>query len=146
MSGAAVLGSTFAVGSDFEHAGLRHQPTARAVGRQRHLSHRDTCDPGNPVEQVRTDVGELGIGDQTGDSAFTGKPVSYSPTDILDTDPLLDFLGNNGGPTLTHALLSGSPAINAGNNDGAPITDQRGYARIVSGIIDIGAYEYYPIE
>jgi hypothetical protein len=82
------------------------------------------------------------IGDQSGDSTFTGKPVSYSPTDILDTDPLLDLLGNNGGPTLTHALLFGSPAINAGNNDGAPVADQRGYPRIASGTIDIGAYEY----
>ena len=50
-------------------------------------------------------------------------------------------LQNNGGPTLTHALLCGSPAINAGDNTDAPATDQRGFARIVGGVIDIGAYE-----
>src|SRR5207247_3015655 len=50
-------------------------------------------------------------------------------------------LQNNGGPTFTHALLCGSPAIDAGDNTDAPATDQRGFARIVGGIIDIGAYE-----
>jgi len=56
-------------------------------------------------------------------------------------DPLLGPLQNNGGPTFTHALLSGSPAIDAGDNTGAPTTDQRGFSRIVGGTIDIGAYE-----
>jgi hypothetical protein len=58
-------------------------------------------------------------------------------------DPLLGPLADNGGPTLTHALLSGSPAIDAGNNAYATDWDQRGpgYPRIVNGIIDIGAFE-----
>jgi hypothetical protein len=58
-------------------------------------------------------------------------------------DPLLGPLQDNGGPTLTHALLSGSPAIDAGNNAYATDWDQRGpgYPRIVNGIIDIGAFE-----
>ena len=51
-------------------------------------------------------------------------------------------LQNNGGPTFTHALLCGSPAIDAGDNTDAPATDQRGFLRIVGGVIDIGAYEY----
>jgi hypothetical protein len=40
-------------------------------------------------------------------------------------------------------LLSGSPAINVGDNTGAPLFDQRGpgYARIVNGTTDIGAFE-----
>ncbi|GET43525.1 DUF4347 domain-containing protein [Microseira wollei] len=50
-------------------------------------------------------------------------------------------LANNGGPTQTHALVAGSPAVNAGNNVGAPATDQRGSSRIVGGNIDIGAVE-----
>lgn len=50
-------------------------------------------------------------------------------------------LQNNGGPTNTHALLTGSPAINTGDNTGAPATDQRGEPRIQEGTIDIGAYE-----
>ena len=50
-------------------------------------------------------------------------------------------LQDNGGPTFTHALLCGSPALNAGDNTDAPATDQRGFGRIVGGVIDIGAYE-----
>jgi hypothetical protein len=58
-------------------------------------------------------------------------------------DPLLGPLQDNGGPTQTHALLSGSPAIDAGNNAYATDWDQRGegFPRIVNGIIDIGAFE-----
>src|ERR1051326_2605094 len=62
------------------------------------------------------------------------------------TNPLLGALANNGGPTLTHALLAGSPAINTGSNalaldpNGSPlITDQRGagFTRISGGTVDI---------
>ena len=62
-------------------------------------------------------------------------------TKSLPIDALLGPLQNNGGPTFTHALLPGSPAFNAGDNTGAPATDQRGFPRIVGGTIDIGAYE-----
>jgi putative cofactor-binding repeat protein/predicted outer membrane repeat protein len=47
-------------------------------------------------------------------------------------------LGNYGGPTNTHALYTGSPAINGSNNCGAP--DQRGVVRL-GAPCDIGAYE-----
>lgn len=60
--------------------------------------------------------------------------------DLVNTNPILSALANNGGSTFTHALLTGSPAINAGNNTGCPATDQRGYFR--SGNCDIGAYEF----
>jgi hypothetical protein len=62
-------------------------------------------------------------------------------TDLPNTDPLLDPLQDNGGPTFTHALLHGSPAIDAGNNTGAPDTDQRGTPRPQGTTCDIGAYE-----
>jgi len=63
-----------------------------------------------------------------------------------------EFLGplrDNGGPTLTHALLPGSPAINAGDpqaNDIPPF-DQRGnpFTRLFGDRIDIGAYETQPL-
>ncbi len=58
-------------------------------------------------------------------------------TDILNQNPFLAPLGDYGGPTQTVALLPNSPAINAGNNANAPATDQRGFARIVGGVIDI---------
>ncbi|MDZ4659144.1 MAG: choice-of-anchor Q domain-containing protein [Bythopirellula sp.] len=64
-------------------------------------------------------------------------------------DPLLGPLADNGGPTLTHALLPGSPAINAGDPSavagklGVSLFDQRGepFNRVFDGRIDIGAYE-----
>jgi hypothetical protein len=65
-----------------------------------------------------------------------------SAGDLINTDPFLGLLQDNGGPTFTHALLVGSPAIDAGVNGGVLPIDQRGYPRIWNGIIDIGAYEY----
>ena len=66
--------------------------------------------------------------------------------DLPNTDPLLGPLQDNGGPTFTHALLPGSPAIDhipAENCDVA--TDQRGVARPQGAACDIGAYEVGPI-
>jgi hypothetical protein len=64
----------------------------------------------------------------------------------LDVDPLLAALADNGGPTKTHALLAGSPAINAGNNPAGLTTDQRGpgFPRVIGGQADIGAFEVQP--
>jgi hypothetical protein len=77
-------------------------------------------------------------------SSDAGGGFLTGPGDLTNTDPRLGPLQNNGGPTPTMALLSGSPAINAGGNTGAPDTDQRGFARIVGGTIDIGAFEVQP--
>jgi hypothetical protein len=67
--------------------------------------------------------------------------------DLNNTDPMLGPLQYNGGPTQTQALLTGSPAIDAGNpgpNDGkgthCPPKDQRGHKRVDR--CDMGAYEY----
>jgi filamentous hemagglutinin family protein len=53
-------------------------------------------------------------------------------------------LANNGGPTQTFALVSGSPAIDAGSNVGLAATDQRGLLRIFGGRVDIGSFESQP--
>jgi uncharacterized repeat protein (TIGR01451 family) len=62
-------------------------------------------------------------------------------TNITGQDPLLDLLADNGGDTQTHALLPGSPAIDAGTCIGASLADQRGVARPQGMGCDIGAYE-----
>ena len=69
---------------------------------------------------------------------------------VSSTNPMLGALANNGGPTKTMALLTGSPAIDAGPNPVATFSgnefDQRGagYARLVGGLVDIGAFEAQP--
>jgi hypothetical protein len=56
-------------------------------------------------------------------------------------DPLLGLLRLNGGTTFTHALLEGSPALDAGDSGLCGAFDQRGAARPQGGGCDIGAYE-----
>jgi hypothetical protein len=65
------------------------------------------------------------------------------PADTLSDDPLLQPLADNGGPTMTHALGEGSPAIDAGSNDDALAYDQRGpgFFRVSGLAADIGAFE-----
>lgn len=73
------------------------------------------------------------------------------PGDLNNIDPKLGTLGNNGGPTETIPLLSGSPAIDAGDPNGCTDgqghllkTDQRGAPRPDredAGGCDMGAFE-----
>lgn len=70
------------------------------------------------------------------------------PGDQVVTDPKLEALGDNGGPTPTHLPMNDSPAVNGGNPagckdaDGNLLTqDQRGQPRPVGGNCDIGAVE-----
>ncbi len=62
-------------------------------------------------------------------------------------------LQNNGGPTLTHALLPGSEAIDTTYSQGCIdevgftlTTDQRGFPRGVGAACDVGAFEYSPLR
>ncbi len=65
--------------------------------------------------------------------------LNQAATDINGVDPRIGTLADNGGPTLTHALLAGSPALSAGASDAAVTTDQRGEPR--ESPPDIGAFE-----
>ncbi|MFZ1755423.1 MAG: choice-of-anchor Q domain-containing protein, partial [Caldilineaceae bacterium] len=62
-------------------------------------------------------------------------------SDQPDTDALLGPLQDNGGDTVTRALLSGSPAVDAANGTHCLPTDQRGVARPSGAACDSGAYE-----
>ena len=90
------------------------------------------------------------IGNSTGATITPAQFTDQIGTGASPKDPLLGPLQNNGGPTRTHALLSGSPAIDKGDSGGL-FTDQRGYTRPADlpGIAnvtggdasDIGAFE-----
>jgi len=72
----------------------------------------------------------------------------YTGEGNINLDPLLGPLADNGGFTMTHALLPGSPAIDTASLAVCPATDQRGYYRPIDGDgngtprCDMGAYEY----
>jgi hypothetical protein len=82
---------------------------------------------------VGDDTGLSGIGNGTG-----GNLVGSRDNPI---DPRLGPLADNGGPTLTHALLDDSPARGAGSLDFATDTDQRGLPRTTDGEIDLGSFQ-----
>jgi hypothetical protein len=74
-----------------------------------------------------------------GETTGSGITASTGTGNILDQLALLGVLANNGGPTQTHSLLPGSPAIDAGFS--VEPYDQRGFARDDGHGIDIGAFE-----
>jgi hypothetical protein len=80
-------------------------------------------------------------------TSLGGNVVTDDSCDLIGTDQnvgpggaLVDALADNGGPTLTHALLPGSPAIDAAVG-ACPPTDQRGVARPQGTGCDVGAFE-----
>lgn len=97
----------------------------------------------------------------SGFNIFEDTPTGHTDTsDLINTNPLVGFLQDNGGPTLTRTLQAGSPAIDAGDNtqaleltdlNGGTVLnfDQRGsgFDRIVdndgngTATVDIGAVE-----
>jgi hypothetical protein len=79
-----------------------------------------------------TSLGHNLVGNTTGGSGFAA-------SDLLNVNPQLGPLQNNGGPTQTMALLPGSPALNAGDPTQLGMSDQRGVVR--AGGVNIGAYQ-----
>jgi hypothetical protein len=77
-----------------------------------------------------------------GNNIFTDGTCAPVGSDQTVADPGVDGLADNGGPTLTHALLAGSVAIDAANTAVCPPTDQRGVTRDAA--CDIGSYEFVP--
>jgi hypothetical protein len=92
----------------------------------------------------------LGTNGNAGVTGFTPGLTDIVPTPGVAVAQILGPLLDNGGPTQTHALVAGSPAINGGNTGGCVnsagallTTDQRGFARPFNGrICDISSYEF----
>ena len=99
---------------------------------------------GAPSPATLVSQGTNLIGNSNGCSGLIG-------SDVTNVNPLLGSLQNNGGDTQTHALLVGSPAVDAGNDATCAALDQRGTARadqagVGTSLCDIGAYEFSPVS
>ena len=88
--------------------------------------------------------GPVGITSRGGNVASDGTCVLDAAGDRPGVAPLLGALADNGGPTLTHALLGGSPALDAAAAPTCPATDQRGVARPQGEGCDAGSFERAP--
>jgi beta-glucanase (GH16 family) len=77
-----------------------------------------------------------------GNNVFTDATCNPVASDQVVADLLIGPLQDNGGPTLTHALQPGSPAIDLANPAVCPPTDQRGVARDAA--CDAGSFEFVP--
>jgi len=128
--------------------GVRYAGPAGSGGATNTIIALNTAPPGSPdVSGTLTSHGYNFVGNNSGATIAptTGDQIG---TSAQPKNPMLGPLQDNGGPTKTHALLSGSPAIEAGNSS-ASNTDQRGFARPVDSPSianvgdgsDIGAYE-----
>lgn len=103
-------------------------------------------------EEVVVTINHSLIGDTTGSGISAASGIG----NVLDQPALLGPLADNGGPTQSHALLPGSPAIDAGDpvfdlngldgllgTEDDVLFDQRGigFDRVLGGRVDMGAFE-----
>jgi hypothetical protein len=133
-------GAKAALTSKYEHDG-ETTSTGTIIAGNHSTSSSDGVDvgPGSVIHSDHSLFGEVGPDTTIDDKGGT----------LTNTNPELGPLANNGGPTQTHQLLAGSPAIDKGpvpatiSTDQVGSFDQRGtpYDRVENGLIDIGAYE-----
>ena len=147
---ATIDNATFTLNTASTGSGIFNEGAASEINIQ------NTIVAGNlGCPDVEGDFNSLGnnlIGDKgAASSGFThgmfGDIAGITGNEI---DPKLSALQDNGGFTLTHLPLGGSPAIDAGTATGPPMVDQRGRARPLDGngdttfAVDIGAVEVEP--
>ncbi|MEX2196802.1 MAG: choice-of-anchor Q domain-containing protein [Thermoleophilaceae bacterium] len=110
------------------------------------FSIQDTIVSGNVAAaagQQCSDSSGLGFGSQ-GNNLDSGSECGFNVAgDVQNGSAALGALADNGGATQTHALLSGSQAVDAGSG-GCPPVDQRDVPRPQQGGCDIGAFELTP--
>ena len=156
-SGMTISDSTFSANTGGQGGGLFNDGTITMLNTT--LSSNNTAMVNNGIIRSKnTIITGSTVGDNcAGGGTFTSLGHNLENTDtcglhgvgdLVNTDPLLGPLQNNQGPTLTHALLTGSPAIDSGDNTDCPLQDQRGAYRPADGdddtlkVCDIGAYEF----
>ena len=127
---------TIAFNKAREGAGLWTEPGTTAAVTNTLLARNVPFDCFGPIESHGSNlIGRIDGCSVTGD--MTGNKTG-GPRPLRALDPRIGPLRDNGGPTKTHALVAGSPALDAVLGT-CPATDQRGAAR--AGTCDIGAFE-----
>ncbi|MCA9103160.1 MAG: tandem-95 repeat protein, partial [Planctomycetales bacterium] len=118
-----------------------------ASGTGKDVHNLNNSNPGGGAGIVNTSYSFVGAasGNGTYNDQGGNLPSAIDWKTVVENDGTDPTLADNGGPTLTVALLPGSDAINAGDSMIAmpPMFDQRGagFDRVVGGRIDIGAFE-----
>ena len=136
--------------ANFDESSVANSICANVFGTNVELSNNIFSDNSFPslwvlgASEINTKGGNISKDTTRVDLTQTGNANSYiildNPTDKTSTDPLLDGLYSSRAATRYHALLIGSPAINAGvSTDDVNSVDQRGFIRETP---DIGAVEY----
>lgn len=137
-----ILNSTIAansVGATGVGGGLSiYNPTPGVVTE---LTVKNTIVAGNTGPAGPSDCGSVAVVNSDHNLAGDASCLFLDPGSKQNTPAQLGPLADNGGQTDTMALLEGSPAIDAGTNEGCPPTDQRGVARPQGPACDIGAFE-----
>jgi len=139
VHGLGGTGKTNGVDGTGEGGGIYRSSTSSSMVGNALIAGNTGADGGPDVFGSFTSKGFNLIGKTDGGTGFTATG-DKTGTVASPLDPKLGSLANYSGPTDTMALLTGSPAIDAGNDATAPATDQRGAPRV--GQSDIGAYEF----
>jgi hypothetical protein len=142
MGDAAIYNSTVTANEENGDHGTGSCQGRGAVSGEMQLRLESTIVAGNSCT-FQGENYDVGAGSVVGSHNLIGTSNVPVPADTIATSPRLGPLANNGGPTPTHALLSGSPAIDRGSNLLRSMYDQRGpgFPRVKGLRADIGAYE-----
>ena len=120
-----------------------------------HFAFQDRSSPETRPSAAAPDLLRIGSGPLSvsysliGNSSGSGITPGTGTGNLLEVEPLLGALQDNGGPTQTHALLPDSPGINSGDpsavagSNEVSLYDQRGngFDRVSGGRIDMGSLE-----
>jgi hypothetical protein len=141
ITSATITGNVTTDGSFSAWGGGGIYSTDRSVIHNTIIAGNQSAGQGPDVNGSVLSFGYNLIGATDASSGWIGTDLTGTSANPLD--PLLGPLQDNGGPTLTHALLVGSPALNAGDFAEVGSTDQRGSERQYSltHAIDIGAFQ-----